>query len=141
MGWSCTSQTASGLRVHVAPLGHIILTLNPSFLLLFKVVPLSEKNKLKPIFIKFCQSDQTGGISNPRYTELEANTLTVTPPRRLENCNVHSSRFGRFRSWIKAEQRIYPSFADYCSNVLIFMIHHIRDVLQNMAKLDFRIDG
>jgi hypothetical protein len=38
-------------------------------------------------------------------------------------------------------QRIYPRFADYCSNVLIFVIHHIRDVLQNMAKLDFRIDG
>ena len=116
-----------------ATLEHIILTLNPFSLLLVKAVPLSEKNKL----IQILSVRPDGDISNPRYTELEANTITVTLLRRLGNNNVHSLRFGRFR----AVQRIYPRFANYWSNVLIFVIHHIRDVLQNMAKLDFRIDG
>lgn len=131
MDWSCISQIASGLHERHSNTLYWLWTRFPSYSL--RLCPYQKRTN----WYKFCQSDQTGDISNPRYTELEANTITVTLLRRLGNNNVHSLRFGRFR----AVQRIYPRFANYWSNVLIFVIHHIRDVLQNMAKLDFRIDG
>ena len=78
--YSASSLKQQSAGRHVAPLGHIILISNQSLLFLLNAACLAEKQQI-PILYSLVWPDR--GL-NPRYTSLEASTLTTTPPMRFQ---------------------------------------------------------
>ena len=78
--YSASSLKQQSAGRHVAPLGHIILISSQSLLFLLNAACLAEKQQI-PILYSLVWPDRG---SNPRYTALEANTLTTTPPMRFQ---------------------------------------------------------
>ena len=78
--YSASSLKQQSAGRHVAPLGHIILISIQSLLFLLNAACLAEKQQI-PILYSLVWPDR--GL-NPRYTALEASTLTTTPPMRFQ---------------------------------------------------------